>query len=81
MYARRTVEGVPTVDEAPCVAVAPPPLGMPGVGGAGGGLMEPSSARALAHRDAVTALAGVDGVGGVRLLLSGGRDGVIKAWR
>jgi WD40 repeat protein len=82
MYARRTVDGVPTVDDAPCAAMAPPPVAMrAGGGGASGSLIEPSSARALAHRDAVTALADVEGVGGVRLLLSAGRDGVVKAWR
>jgi phosphoinositide-3-kinase regulatory subunit 4 len=78
MYARRTVDGVTTVDEAPCAAAALAPP-MPAV--AGPGLVEPSSARALAHRDAVTALASLDGVSGVRLLLSASRDGVVKAWR
>lgn len=40
-----------------------------------------STAGSLVHGDAVTALASVVGQGGVRLLLSGGRDGVVKVWR
>ena len=40
-----------------------------------------STAARLAHRDSVTALASIVGQGGVRLLLSASRDGVVKAWR
>lgn len=40
-----------------------------------------STAASLAHRDSITALASIVGQGGVRLLLSAGRDGVVKAWR
>ena len=40
-----------------------------------------STAASLAHRDSVTALASIVGQGGVPLLLSAGRDGVVKAWR
>ena len=40
-----------------------------------------SAAASLAHRDSITALASIVGQGGVRLLLSASRDGVVKAWR
>ena len=33
----------------------------------------------IAHRDAVTALAAIEG--SERLLVSGGQDGVVKVWR
>ena len=78
MYARRTVGGLPVVEEAPCAAVVVAPAA---AAHSSARMVEPSSARALAHRDAVTALAAVEGAGGVRLLLSAGRDGVVKAWR
>ena len=40
-----------------------------------------TAAASLAHRDSITALASIVGQGGVRLLLSASRDGVVKAWR
>ena len=49
------------------------------VGAPGGGAPPPEAARAQCHRDAVMAMASAEGA--QRVLLTAGRDGVVKAWR
>lgn len=40
-----------------------------------------AAARAECHRDAILAMASAGGAGAQRMLLTAGRDGVVKAWR
>lgn len=91
VYSRRVVEGgVAVVEEAAATEAAKEvTAGAPAANSFGSDCprssLDPfsveSTAASLAHRDSITALASIVGQGGVRLLLSAGRDGVVKAWR
>ncbi len=74
IYRKRLFQGVPVIDEVPCVAEQEGPQP-----DAPTRRMAAVRGMSLCHQDAITALHEVGG--GERLLVSAARDGVVSVWR